>query len=705
LLTLDSTGAGNALTIPFSLNAGTGSVMVESAGAISQTAGAITAATLAGSSVGSATFGQSGNNITALGAFSTSNGNFTLVDAQTSNLSIGGTLNAGTGSVSLTTTAAGITEATGGIVDPGSLAISSAGPVTMANANTVDTLAASITGAGNGLVFNNTANPLTVGAVSGISGITTNNGNVALTVTTSGGLTIVNAIGAGSGAVTAASVGNLALSATVSGGPIVLATNGNFTNTAGASALSPTGGNSWLVYSTNPASDNDGGLTPAFIQYAATYNIGALTGTTPAVSGNGLLYSLAPTITVSSVTKVYDGTVALPTGVSAYTFGGAINNDSVTINPSGASGVYASQNVGANIGVTLNGITVSASNNGIPVFGYGLAAANGGNIGTITPATLRAGLTGTVSKVFDGTTTATLAAANYTLSGVVGSDSVSLNNPTAGTYASANVGTGIKISVSGLTISGASAGNYVLASNLANAAIGTITPATLTASITGNPVKIYDGTTTAPLGSNNFTLSGFVASQGATIAGLSGTYATANAGSGIGVSANLVTGNFIANAVTVLSNYTLPTSASGIGTIAPRPLTVTADDQLRPFGQPNPPLTYTVTSGSLIDGGVLSGMLATTANGNSLGGLYPITQGTLAAPPNYALTFVNGVLMVTPLPSFEVSPAKYLPPVSELSSAPTGLTPCSPGDLAATLAYSGSVVIFGAPSWTCGGNL
>ena len=55
-----------------------------------------------------------------------------------------------------------------------------------------------------------------------------------------------------------------------------------------------------------------------------------------------------------------------------------------------------------------------------------------------------------------------LAAANYTLSGVVGSDDVALNDPTSGTYASANVGTGINVGVSGLALSGAAAGNYSL---------------------------------------------------------------------------------------------------------------------------------------------------------------------------------------------------------------------------------------------------
>ncbi len=94
--------------------------------------------------------------------------------------------------------------------------------------------------------------------------------------------------------------------------------------------------------------------------------------------------------------------------------------------------------------------------------------------GTITPATLTASLIGSVSKVFDGTTAATLTPANYILSGVVNGDTVSLNDPIFGTYASKNIGSGIDVSVSGLALSGLSAGNYVLASTLANADIGSI---------------------------------------------------------------------------------------------------------------------------------------------------------------------------------------------------------------------------------------
>ena len=98
---------------------------------------------------------------------------------------------------------------------------------------------------------------------------------------------------------------NGTLSASGAGDAIVLASGGNFFNNAGVSALTATSGR-WLVWSTDPTSDNRGGLTYAFKQYDADYGITSVAG-----AGNGFLYSIAPAITpalVGSVTRVYDGT-------------------------------------------------------------------------------------------------------------------------------------------------------------------------------------------------------------------------------------------------------------------------------------------------------------------------------------------------------------------------------------------------------------
>jgi hypothetical protein len=268
-----------------------------------------------------------------------------------------------------------------------------------------------------------------------------------------------------------------------------------------------------------------------------------------------------------TVSKTYDGTTTATLAAGNYTLSGVIGSDQVTLNDP-TSGAYASQDVGTGIGVTVSGLALSGASAG----NYVLSSTTvSGNVGQIVPATLTAGLTGTISKTYDGSTTASLVANNYTLSGVIGSDQVTLNDPTSGAYASQDAGTGIGVTVSGLTLSGASAGNYVLGSTTVTSNIGTITPATLTASLTGLASKIYNGTTTATLSPDNYTLSGVIGSDQVTLNDpTSGSYASQNAGSGIGVT---VSGLTLSGSAA--GNYTLAstTVSANIGKIAPTTLT------------------------------------------------------------------------------------------------------------------------------------
>jgi hypothetical protein len=86
----------------------------------------------------------------------------------------------------------------------------------------------------------------------------------------------------------------------------------------------------------------------------------------------------------------------------------------------------------------------------------------------------------------------------------------------------------------------------------------------------------------------------------------------------------------------------------GVLTVTPRPITVTANNLSRLYGAANPPLTFTVGGLGLVNGDQLTGALATTAGPTTGVGSVPITQGTLAASANYDLTFVGGVLTITP---------------------------------------------------------
>ena len=192
----------------------------------------------------------------------------------------------------------------------------------------------------------------------------------------------------------------------------------------------------------------------------------------------------------------------------------------------------------------------------------------------------------------------------------------------------------------------------------AQGAIGTITPATLTASLSGEVLRDYDGTVEALLGPDSFRINGFVGSEGAGITATAGSFSGKDAGNGLVITALLSGADFNADSGTLLSNYVLPTEAQGaIGTITPATLSYVAEPTTRPFQQQNPALSGTVegfvgteslasaTSGTLV--------FATSADFSSPEGAYAIQGGGLTAI-NYR--FVQDASNETAL--------KVLPPVS-----------------------------------------
>jgi hypothetical protein len=173
----------------------------------------------------------------------------------------------------------------------------------------------------------------------------------------------------------------------------------------------------------------------------------------------------------------------------------------------------------------------------------------------------------------------------------------------------------------------------------------TVTAATLTASIVGNPTKTYNGTAAATLTPSNYALAGFAGSDGATVTQTAGTYAAAGAGPRI-VTAALSPSNFTASGSTNFANYVLPTSATGPGTIAGAPLTATANNATRVYGTANP--TFTGSVSGQINGDTFTESFSTAAVTTSPVGNYaiiPAVAGTNLA--NYAVTPVDGTLAIT----------------------------------------------------------
>src|SRR6185312_9899285 len=82
--------------------------------------------------------------------------------------------------------------------------------------------------------------------------------------------------------------------------------------------------------------------------------------------------------------------------------------------------------------------------------------------------------------------------------------------------------------------------------------------------------------------------------------------------------------------------------------ITPRPVTVTADAKIKVYGDPDPALTYQISTGSLAFSDAFSGALSRAPGESVAAGPYAITQGTLALSSDYLVSFVGADLSITP---------------------------------------------------------
>jgi hypothetical protein len=171
-----------------------------------------------------------------------------------------------------------------------------------------------------------------------------------------------------------------------------------------------------------------------------------------------------------------------------------------------------------------------------------------------------------------------------------------------------------------------------------------------TVELTGTVSKTYDGNTRVTPGSFSVGITGY--DQDVLTYSYSNlVYASANAGSNRTVTANRVAITLATDGSATVYGYTSITTASGnIGTIAARPITVTADSLSRTYGDGNPALTYVIGGSGFINNDGLSGSLVTSATSATGVGSYGITQGNLAAGSNYALTYAAANLTITARP-------------------------------------------------------
>jgi hypothetical protein len=107
------------------------------------------------------------------------------------------------------------------------------------------------------------------------------------------------------------------------------------------------------------------------------------------------------------------------------------------------------------------------------------------------------------------------------------------------------------------------------------------------------------------------------------------------------------------------SSYSSGGTASNTLTIAPAPLTVTANNTSMTMGAAVPALTYTTTGFAGTDTSSVVGGIATettTASSSSSAGTYPITFSTKAlTAANYTFSYVNGTLSVVQAPTVSLA--------------------------------------------------
>jgi alpha-L-arabinofuranosidase len=363
-------------------------------------------------------------------------------------------------------------------------------------------------------------------------------------------------------------------------------------------------------------------------------------------------------LTFSPAPSVLPTTLVLTSGVNPSTYGnsvtftatvqtnavavGNIGGETVAFYNGGTSLGTGTLNASGQAAYTTSATQLAAGTNSITAI-YGgdsnyLASTNSPALSqTINQVSLTAGLIGAVTKTYDGTTAATLAPINYTLSGVVSGDTVTLNNPASGSFDTRNVGSGKTVTVAGLAISGASVGNYALSSSSVSAAIGTIVPTNITVTAAANN-KFYDTTTGAA------TLP--VITAGSVQNGDTANFIEAYGGSNVGIGLTLTPSGIVSDGNSG-NNYGYSFVSNANGTIQPATLTYTAISAIMSYGSAVPVVNGTVSgfAGSETQGSVTTGTLlfTTTATSSSGAGSYPITgSGLTANNGNYQFAQATG---------------------------------------------------------------
>lgn len=267
------------------------------------------------------------------------------------------------------------------------------------------------------------------------------------------------------------------------------------------------------------------------------------------------------------ITKVYDAATSATLVAANYVLDGVVGTDVITVSGTAA---YTTKTVGNNKLINVSSLALAGADKD----NYTLSATTTTTSGSITKrdVTVTLNSTPSITKIYNGTSAATLAAGNYTLTGKQGTDALTVTG--TATYDTKSVGTGKTVTVNTFVLAGTDKDNYNLATTSATTT-GSITAYPLTLTLNSTPAisKVYDRGATAALASANYNLSGVQGSDVVTVSGTA-TYDNKNVGT-----AKTITANTFVLAGADKDNYSLSTtSATTTGEITKKDITVTIDN-------------------------------------------------------------------------------------------------------------------------------
>lgn len=405
-----------------------------------------------------------------------------------------------------------------------------------------------------------------------------------------------------------------------------------------------------------------------------------LTTSAETTTGDITVKDITLTVNASpAITKVYDGTTKALLSPANYTLIGTETMDEVSVS---GTAIYDNKDVASGKTVTVTNFILAGAQKG----NYHLITNSEVTTGIITPKEITVSLNAVpaITRVYNGTVSANLAAANYTLHGLEGNDLVTVSG--TATYDDKNTGISKTVTAKSFVLAGTHKTNYTV-SSVSAATTGSITAKDITLSLTASPaiVKEYDGNTAANLDAQNYVLHGVETNDLISVKGTAN-FNTKDVGTG-----KTITVNNFALAGTDKVNYNLTTlSTTTTGSVSKKELTVKADDKQKYQGTANPALTVSYigfASGETKSDLLIEAAATTTAVLNSGLGTYTIVPAG-ASSNNYSFNYINGTLTIVPGHPTSISLAAAI--VYENSPAQTlaGTLSSTSDDPSATFTYS-----------------